>query len=385
MSQAESRIEGLDLIRALAITMVIVHHVGRGLLKGFIPNLFGEAWTGVDLFFLISGFLVTRSFSRWLSNIGTSTHFSARAVLASRYCLRRLARIIPPAWIWAALPLLGATYFNQSGAFGIPSEIFREFIAVVKFQYNYFTVATGMSHINHFWSLAIEEHYYIFLPIFLLLISGRAMRLIGLLFIAVTCEGLRVVARRAGYNFGELLFLTHFRADSLAIGSIVGLLSKKILAGFSALYTRGSLRFVLQLMAVISIGFLWTAPAILSRSQVAYFGFSTFALVSAFLVVFGTSGKCLLLAPRFVSHTVAAIGRRSYSLYLIHVPLINLFNEIRFRTLGMTVNMAWSSWSSATIELCFFLIALMGITELNYRLIERPLIMLVGSRLREKV
>ena len=379
--EPNTRIEELDLLRALAITMVIVHHLGRGILKGFIPSLFCEAWTGVDLFFLISGYLVTRAFSQWVAHAGVDSDLKTRSQLAFRYCLRRLFRIIPPAWLWSAIPVVASLYLNQSGVFGAPSEVFSEFMAVLKFQYNYFTVASGIGHINHFWSLAVEEHYYILLPLFLLIIPSKGARVMGLLFVAISCEIMRITARRSGYNFGGILFLTHFRADALAFGSILGLLVDRIKEVTLSLSSKTWRWF--RLIAVLSIVFLWIGPSILSRSQVIYFGFSIFALISAFLVGLASTGRGLFRFPRFLSRPFVEVGKRSYSLYLIHVPLLGLAAEIRFRTLGMAAAAEWESWIPALVELGIYLLALAVLTELNYRVVEHPLIQLIRSRFRE--
>ncbi len=383
MQATEDRVEEIDLLRALAITMVVVHHVGRGILKGFVPDLLAEAWTGVDLFFVISGYLVTRSFAQWLERAGEEADFKLRARLAWRYCLRRLCRILPPAWLWAALPLVAATVFNRSGAFGSPQEMFQAFRAVVFFNYNYFTVSTGISQINHFWSLAVEEHYYIFLPFFLLLVSGTRSRIYGLLIIVIGCEVFRSLARRSGHQFGEFLFLTHFRADALALGSLLGLLSNSILEWGKALNARKVFRVGAKSAALLSICFLWTAPSFLTRDQVVYFGFSVFAVLSAFLVSLASLGRELIPFPKSLYGPIAAVGRRSYSLYLIHVPLIYLFRELRFRAFALPREIGWSSILPAAIEVGVYLIVLIVLTELNFRSIEYPLIKKVRTLFKE--
>jgi peptidoglycan/LPS O-acetylase OafA/YrhL len=383
MAHTSNRSEELDLLRALAIMMVMVHHLGRGVLKGFLPGLLIEGWTGVDLFFLISGYLVTRSFASWLENAGADADFKTRAQLALKYCMRRLIRILPPAWFWAFVPMVGSLYFNQGGGFGPFPEVFSEFLAVLRFQYNYFAVSTGIGHISYFWSLAVEEHYYLFLPLFFLMIPSRNLRLTGLVLIALLCLLNRIIAWKSGTGFGAVSFLTHFRVDALALGSIVGLLSAEIKEWSNGVETKSNLSLGLRLTALLAIVYLWIAPSLLSRVGVVYYGYWTFALASAFLVASASLGKRIIPCPGLIRPSIAAIGRRSYTLYLIHLPILISIREVRFRLFGIAPSETWDSWGPAAIELSIFLVLLAVLTELNFQLLESPLIEIAKTRFGE--
>jgi peptidoglycan/LPS O-acetylase OafA/YrhL len=366
------RIETLDWLRALAISMVLVHHIGRGMLKGFLPSSLGESWTGVDLFFVLSGYLVTRSFSEWLDGSASTANISNRSRIAMRYTFRRFLRILPPAWLWAAIPWAASVTFNQSGGFGDPTDLRREFFGVISFFYNYFTVETGLAKINYFWSLAVEEHFYMVLPFFLLGVRTPSRRLFGFVILVIVCGILKVAAVANGESLSAIRFLSHFRADALAIGGILGLLSREIIGdGFPRsawFYSRG---FSIVL-AVLCASYLWFAPWFLTVSQIGSFGLLSFSVVSAVLVILALRFK-----PRSSGRLgtwVAGMGRRSYSLYLIHLPVYYAVREFRFRTLGMETHEAWANLSYALAELALCLLVLWAVNELNYRWLENPLI-----------
>ncbi|HLD99921.1 MAG TPA: acyltransferase [Bdellovibrionota bacterium] len=355
----------------------------RGILKGFVPDFLKQGWTGVDLFFVISGFLVTRSFASWLEHAGKYANLKVRLYLAFRYCQRRLVRILPPAWLWAFIPAIASLLFNRGGGFGSPSELLSESLAVVRFQYNYFAVSTGFGNISHFWSLAVEEHYYLFPPLFLLIIRGRISRIAGLLFIAALCFVNRAHAWKTGAGFGEISFLTHFRADGLALGCILGLIAAQIQMWSRKYLSAHGVWLSMRVLVILAVAYLWISPSLFDRDQVVYFGYLSFAVISALLVALASSGMQVIPCPSYFRKGVAAIGRRSYTLYLIHVPIILAVREGRYRVLEMERTVAWETWFPAMIELGIFLVALAILTELNYRLLECPLIEFGKTRFGE--
>jgi peptidoglycan/LPS O-acetylase OafA/YrhL len=318
-----------------------------------------------------------------MENAGSDANLKLRTQLAFKYCIRRFVRILPLAWIWAFVPFIGSLYFNRSGGFGPPAELLSEFFAVLRFQYNYFAVSTGFGHISHFWSLAVEEHYYLFLPLFLLIIPNRKLCIAGLCLITFTCSVHRILAWKSGTGFGGISLLTHFRVDSLAIGSIIALLTRQIQIISNIVGSQLKLQLGLSLTASLAIAYLWAAPSLISRSGIVYFGYFSFALASAFLVASASLCKQVIPCPELLRPSIAAIGKRSYTLYLIHLPILIAIREARFRIFGIASSQTWDNWIPLIIELTVFLVILIALTELNFRILEAPLIEIARTHFGE--
>ncbi|MBL7716325.1 MAG: acyltransferase [Bdellovibrionales bacterium] len=343
----KERNEAFDLLRGVAIAMVMIHHLHLGAL----PSWLRESWTGVDLFFVLSGYFVTKSFSGWIDNPGAGATWRTRLGAAFRYILRRMMRILPPAFLWAALSVLAAGFFNRGAGFGNPDQVWQEFLAVLRLDYNYFSVKTGFDKLGYYWSLAVEEHVYVVLPFFLIAVRRPAFRVIGFALVIVTCFALRWIAVDQGASFSSLWYLTHYRAETIAWGSLLAIWNFRG-PKIPALFRPG--------LGLICLGYLWTAPSFLSKNQLGYFGFTTFAVVSALLMTLGANSE-IGMRSRFVG-AWATLGRRSYSLYLMHIPVWTLVTEI----LG-----------HGNLALSF--LALGVLSEIHYRWVELPLIRL-GQR-----
>ena len=255
--------------------------------------------TGVDLFFVLSGFLISGLlFSEFEKN---------GRINAPRFLIRRAFKIYPPFY---ALLLVTAATFLILGI-RVPRVLFVDAI----FLQNY------LPHFwEHGWSLAVEEHFYLLLPVlFSFLIwssrgSRNPFRVIPAIsiFLSAICLLLRIQALRHGADFAHIAFPTHLRADALFAGVSLGYFSRYDRESFSEARKWWVLSLGLSFAAT-----MWLLPNIPTL---------TFAYVAAAFIVAWAANQPAKKA--FLSRPIAWIGYYSYSIYVWHVVALILLQHI---------------------------------------------------------
>jgi peptidoglycan/LPS O-acetylase OafA/YrhL len=190
------RIDRLDGIRAVAILLVILFHLGNHVPYG---------WAGVQLFFVLSGYLIT----------GILRKTKTQSDYWSRFYKRRAARILPP------MLLLICLYMVFTKGWKVPTILGYTFFAG-----NFMDLTRyGKAVLAPLWSLAVEEHFYLLWPLAVLLLSKR--RLVTLLAAILIAEPiLRALATPYFATFHAIYSLTPFQLDSIAAGSLLALLTE---------------------------------------------------------------------------------------------------------------------------------------------------------------
>ncbi|ARO32732.1 acyltransferase 3 family protein (plasmid) [Rhizobium etli] len=276
----------IQALRGLAVLLVVVYHARIGPLTA--------GYVGVDIFFVISGFLITKLVSTQLEK----SQFSF-----SEFYYRRAKRLLPAAYVVIALTTIAAPFllsdvglkqFNNQviGALTFSTNI------VAWFKVDYFGPAAETMPLLHFWSLSVEEQYYLLLPLFLAL-APRRWWLGGITTVLVA--SLALCFYLAPQNPSAVYYLLPTRSWELAIGSLGALLPTTPLT--SAALSKLRLP-ALALLLLAPMGFIHP-------------------VANATLVSVATLG--LLLAPtrdNVVVRGMARIGDISYSLYLIHWPVL---------------------------------------------------------------
>ncbi|TAM82479.1 MAG: acyltransferase [Acidobacteria bacterium] len=320
------RNQSLDILRGIAILLVIGYHYSR------IPLLFNFGWTGVDLFFVLSGFLI--------SGLLFSEYKRSGRIDAARFWIRRGFKIYPSFYVVMAITALSLYAALGHEPPGIAEECL--------FLQNY-----GPHIWEHTWSLAVEEHFYLILPPLLIIMtrlsSDRANPFLRLPWIfacaGFVCLGLRLIGQADGMNWVALHSRTHLRIDSLFAGVFLGYIKHFHQETFTSLSRRP--------LWVMAIPFL--VPAMLMRDY------------SPFMNTWGPTAlyigySCILLSvvergpsSGRLARGVAYIGRYSYSIYLWHGvvwPLLfrNHF-DLRFLLLGVFVSIPCGIVLSKMIEM----------------------------------
>lgn len=317
----KNRLNGLDTLRAIAIIIVLIYHykvvVSPENLFGFISSV---GWTGVDLFFVLSGYLIGNQI---LSAFSKRQDFSLKL-----FYIRRFLRTLPNYYFVLAL------YFIFPVALGgTATAPFWSFLT--------FTQNLGLGPgetFTHSWSLCIEEQFYVIFPIIALLIAS-SRRSIGLAWTAIV--GAMVLAMfLRGFNwyahgeesisarsFMEHIYYSSFtRFDELLPGVAIALLKNFHPTLYAALLRRGNL---LLLAGLASVGLMFYVfqnyeyiRGFGRTFQVVTFGYSFLAISFAILVLAALSPDCWLNRIRIPGATQIALW--SYAIYLIHKPLFQV-------------------------------------------------------------
>ncbi|HYP63343.1 MAG TPA: acyltransferase, partial [Acidocella sp.] len=213
------RIGELEVLRTIAVSMVLLEHLSGNLI--FWPSHFAEqlqqtgVWTGVDLFFAISGFVIARSLLPKLAEAQDVRSFVRQTV---EFWLRRAWRLWPSAWFWLAAPPALCLAFNHSGVYGGFKENWEMAVAGVanlanfREAYVFMRAPPGTAFVQ--WSLSLEEQFYILLPFAAILLRRRLAYLMG---------GILVYTFLTSTPYSPLAMFT--RGGSVAAGVLLALWS----------------------------------------------------------------------------------------------------------------------------------------------------------------
>ena len=289
----------IDGLRALAVLVVVAFHYGvTGLAGGFV---------GVDVFFVISGYLITTLIV---------TDLAADRFTIREFYLRRVRRIFPALFTVLAVAAVAAV------ALLLPNDLFvlrRSLAAATLFSSNlyfyratdYFAPPEQEQPLLHTWSLSVEEQFYLVFPVLMLLLYRYARRRIALVLAVITAASFALAAWMVSQErVAAAFYLLPMRAWELGVGALLAL-------GVVRLPRRPPARHALSVIGVALILF----------AAVAYDAGTAFPGVSALPPVLGTAlliaagerslvGRVLALPP------VVFVGLISYSLYLWHFPLL---------------------------------------------------------------
>jgi peptidoglycan/LPS O-acetylase OafA/YrhL len=335
----------LDGIRALAIALVVLHHTGALLVPSLADELFPGGFLGVNVFFVLSGFLIT---TLLLERRGAEPH-PIRTFYA-----RRALRLLP-AVVGLLVAILVYALVIDSGV----SRALGSLPVVLTYTTNWAALAgvDVSQYIGHLWSLAIEEQFYLVWP--LLLFAGfragcsRRQLLWLVLGLAVVAAAWRASLWDTGHGWLRIYIRTDAQADSLLIGAALALLPYERMLDAGRAATRAGLAWLALAGVVAAAEFVqpWSGSLYLG-------GFTILAVLAAVLIALVLrpgAGPYRLLA----SAPAVALGRLSYSLYLWHFPV---FLVVAQRT---------ADWTPVLRVLVAWPIAF-GAAVASYRLLERP-------------
>ena len=366
LAEPKSKLHGLDHLRALAILLVFFFHYGRLFPHPEWTHAISKfGWTGVDLFFVLSGYLIASQLFAKIAN--------GEGVLPKEFFIKRFFRIIP------AYAVVVAIYF----CFPFARE--REALAPL-WKYLTFTQNLGLDihsqgTFSHAWSLCIEEQFYLFLPLILLaLVRFNSMNkgfwmLAGLFVLGFAIRLYSYQTLVAVHGNGDLFWLywyqwiyypTYCRLDGLLAGvSLAGLLQFYPVVKVRLL-KYGNLLLATSLLILTGAYFV----CLDERSFVAsVFGFPLVSIGYGVMVLGAISPSSFLY--RFKSGVLTTIAALSYAVYLTHKIIIHVTQEL-------LAGDALARDSNAMFLICT-VTSLLGAFLLN-RLVEKPFL-----KLREKL
>lgn len=371
----EKRIFNLDLLRGVAIIWVVLSHLSFTILPKSFKVIFGPGWVGVDLFFVISGFVVTRSYLSFIANeTDQLMKLRNRITVNILYLLRRFIRLQPIAWLWVLLPIIYSSYLKMKGYPNLFENFLAEGKAICLLFYNYYLAIYDQKLFMPYWSLIVEEHFYLLLMIiFCMSINKDKIRkiLIFLFLILIVHRSYNVYFENVPNQF--FLFFTQYRLDGLILGSILAMLSDDIRFKVTKTILK-KLNF--RCLFIFLLGIIYWIAFLMEKTSFHFaFGHTLLSFIILFLVLLSINEPKIEHENSVLNkivNIIQKIGVRSYSIYLIHFTLILFLLEFKLR-MGIFHQHQYL-WFSTIVDLFVYTFLLFLIVELNFRFLESKLI-----------
>lgn len=372
-TEGGARLPALDGLRGIAILLVMFYHFSYS--GSFAPSLSpvdaayarisGIGWVGVDLFFVLSGFLIT----------GILYDSRARVGYFSSFYARRVLRIFPLyyAFVLLLLPVAARVGAPEPAHLLEKLHDFRGWY--LGYAVNFMLVFNGgwkadILGTAHLWSLAVEEQFYLVWPPLVLLLSRRALIRTSTVLVVLALVA-RVALRLGGAGEVAAYVLPFARMDALLLGALVALAMRKT-GGVAPLARRAPA--MLAASGVVAAATLVSAPARTSSASpwVQTVGLTAIAVFWAALLVTavaapeGSRWGRLLRAP-----LLGTFGKYSYALYIFH-PLVMMTLNVagwgvdRFAALDASLQLGVHLAFTA-----FATLASLAVAWLSWNLMER--------------
>jgi len=343
-------VRGIDGLRGVAVTIVMLFH--------FYPLAFTGGFVGVDVFFVISGFLITLIF---IDEKNKSGYINIK-----NFILKRVIRLVPAMLVM--LFFLSLWLYSTLSRVAFEAYLF-EFLSALFYVSNWVRAFDGhaMPYLGHTWSLSIEEQFYILWPLlFLAMTKNRGYRELFVVVCFLFC--LVAVYRYVSidqhiYSIKRLYNGFDTRADSLLAGCILALLmsgekSLEFLRSVSASWQKKIIWLASLFMLLAAMLFVWYEP------YVYRYGLLLVYLASAALIaVIYLKGE--EFDTPFEHPAVVYVGKISYGLYLWHYPVFKLSKAQYGDGFGVLL------WSTTLV----FIVAV-----LSFKYVESPLRVLLRKR-----
>ena len=327
----------IDGLRAFAVVAVIINHFNKNILPG--------GYLGVDIFFVISGFVITSSLYR-----KPSKNFKD---FISGFYERRIKRLVPALTVFVIIASIAICLFNPKPLLTLRTGLTSLFgfsnLYLLKQSTNYFAQSTTLNIFTHTWSLGVEEQFYLLFP-FLIWFSGfgkqtqKGIRNLSLIISGLTIASLISFLYFYSTNQPAAYFLMPTRFWEMASGCLLflGSLSRSSIIRF---FER-----VPPLVLIVFIVGVMYLPISIARA-------STFAVIVLTLILINSLKKNTIAFKIFTHPNVVYIGLISYSLYLWHWGVLSLSR--------WTIGIHW--WS-----IPFQVAIIFCLSILSYRWIETP-------------
>lgn len=321
-----SHLPQLDGLRGMAIILVLFYHffgifsMGDDLISNLIISISEIGWVGVDLFFVLSGFLITGILKKSKGKGGYFKNFYAR----------RTVRIFPLYYLNLAIFFVLIPIILKN----VPDEISK----MAQSQFFFWTYLTNWYFAfqgsfnetpgGYFWSLAVEEQFYLFWPFVVYFISTENLKKLCVLLFGL-CFLLRATILFSGLSTTAAYTITFTHMDGLVAGSWLALM---ILDGNIGRDDRYRAKISISIcLSVLFCIWLWQGTFHFWNFYVALVAYSVLAILFCsvlLLVLFSEYDSLVFKLSTFVP--IKSFGIYSYSLYLIHVPLYHFLKKILY-------------------------------------------------------
>ena len=349
-------IPALDGLRALAVIAVVIYHMNATALQSGL--------LGVTIFFVLSGYLITGLLIREWS--------TTKKINLPQFWLRRVRRLFPA----IVFVLLGTIVLTGVFAPDMLTKLRNDIVAALLFFTNwwyifqdvsYFEAMGAPSPVTHFWSLAIEEQFYlIWPPLLLLLFSKRVKKRhiqLGLLVAAIASAAAMAILYSPQADPNRVYYGTDTRAFSLLIGAFLAFEfpPARVNGHGRQGFTARDRKIALGVGSAALAGILVMMVAVNGYSPFLYYGgIALLSLLTGALIITLADGRSPL-ARFFALRPLVWIGKLSYSIYLWHYPLLLLMNPQNF-----TGETPWFAYVGQAL-------VILAASAISYYVVETPL------------
>jgi len=354
MSERLTYLPALDGLRAIAVTSVLLYHLDIDWATG--------GFLGVDLFFVISGFLITTLLLR--------EHRATGRIGLGTFWVRRFKRLVPPLVVMAAATIAATRVWGlpeQWSSVRWDAAAALGYVANWRFVFadqSYFETLLGPSPLRHTWSLAVEEQWYLLWPIAMVGLAALAVRgrhgrswALAIVLAASAASAIWMAVLYVADDPSRVYYGTDTRAQQLLIGAALGWLVqlRPSLTTFAE-HTRGAVAIMVALGVYLGVAALTPDDA----AWLYHGGFLAISLLCAALVL-GTATAHVAAPLRWLTWgPLLWVGLRSYSIYLWHWPVIVFLGE----PMGLDL---------APVPLMILQVTVtLALADATHRLVERP-------------
>ncbi|MGH7042219.1 MAG: acyltransferase family protein [Acetobacteraceae bacterium] len=328
-------VPALDGLRALAVMLVFLFHRGR-----YFPG----GWIGVDIFFVLSGYLIT--------SILLGEHETTGAICLRRFYIRRACRLLPALVVVVGVAVAIAVW-SRNKVHDTEFDALAALFYVI--DYRYALGSADGTALGHIWSLSVEEQFYLFWPLLLIALlkwnRRTALRMTLALIVIVAAWRVLLLVTLA-HPFRRIYFAFDTRADELLIGCALALWRPQI-SGFRFLG-----RLWPAVLALLAAVVLLVSPSGPWLRYIDSVGYPLLGLAAAYLIVILTGDGDSRLTHLLSYPVIVAFGRISYGFYLWHYLIIQEQDYLFLKK-------AW--WDFALS---------VGAAVVSYLIIERPFLKL---------
>lgn len=311
-------------LRAIAVLLVLVFHIW--------PDLIPGGYIGVDVFFVISGFLITRLLFKEYNETGTLN--------LTLFYIRRIKRLLPAACLVLTAVLLGISLlpevrWTETAIGAMASSLYVQNWWLASQATDYLASEQAPSILQHFWSLSVEEQYYFFWPVILLTVASlfkgvpnHKRSLFSVLISIVIICSLIYSIWLSVHTPGLAYFSTFTRAWELGFGGLLAVMTFGRKAALGALLRNVISWLGLALIFIAALSF---------DEHTVFPGYSALLpVLGATFIIFAGSSTSKISAGTVLSGRVFQyFGDISYSLYLWHWPVITLYKVLTLRDIGV--------------------------------------------------